>query len=118
VRSVNNGYLGKETYSRQPNLNLLFLFSSVEDPGSMPLWPLDPGYEIQNRFFLDHGSRIPNPYLLKLNDNFLGRKFFNSLYTGPKFFLHMFENKIIYNFVIFVATTKKGRTTKFFHPSL
>jgi len=33
------------------------------------------------------------------------------------FFLHQFKNKIIFNFVIFLATIK-GRTTNFFHPSL
>jgi hypothetical protein len=32
-----------------------------------------------------------------------------------KKFLYLFKNKIIYNFMIFVAT-KHGRTTKFFPP--
>ncbi len=32
------------------------------------------------------------------------------------FFLYLFKNKLIFNFVIFVAT-KKGRTTKFSPPS-
>ncbi len=35
--------------------------------------------------------------------------------TGPVFFLQHFKNKIIYNFVKFVAT-KKGLTTNFFSP--
>ncbi len=48
---------------------------------------------------------------------FWGRKFYNSLWIGPNFFLQLLKINIIYNFVIFVAT-KKGRTTNFFHPSL
>jgi hypothetical protein len=50
------------------------------------------------------------------NDNFLGKKFYNSLSIGQKKCYHHFKNKIILNFVIFMAT-KKGRTT-FFYPSL
>jgi hypothetical protein len=49
----------------------------------------------------DLGSRIPN---LEFN---------NSLKIGPNFFLLHFKNKIIYNFVKFVAK-KKGLTKKFF----
>jgi hypothetical protein len=60
------------------------------------------------------GSRIPTPYFVELSDKFLGKKFYNSLKTGPN--LHL-KNKIIYNFVKFVAK-KKGLTTSFFHPSL
>jgi hypothetical protein len=41
----------------------------------------------------------------------------NSLKTGPDFFLQHLKNKIIFNFVKFVAT-KQGLTTNFFHPSL
>jgi hypothetical protein len=37
------------------------------------------------------------------------------LKIGPNFFLQHFKNKIIYNFVKFVAT-KKGMTTNFFSP--
>jgi hypothetical protein len=44
--------------------------------------------------------------------NFLGKKFYNSLKI-----LQHFKNKIIYNFVKFMAT-KKGMKTNFFHPSL
>jgi hypothetical protein len=69
---------------------------------------LTPGPEIR-----DHGSRIPNPYFLELSDKFLGKKFYNSLKTGPNFFLRHFKNKIILNFVKFVAT-KKGMTTNVF----
>jgi hypothetical protein len=45
----------------------------------------------------------------------LGKKFYNSLKTGPNFFLRHFKNKIIFNFVKLVAT-KKGMTTNFFSP--
>jgi hypothetical protein len=62
-------------------------------------------------------SRIPTPYFLELSDKFLGKKFKNSLKTGPIFFLQHLKNKIIFNFVKFVAT-KKGFRTNFFHPSL
>jgi hypothetical protein len=61
----------------------------LSDPG--------PGSRIQNRFF--SGSQ---PY--------------TSLKTDPNIFLQHLKNKIILNFVKFVAT-KKGLTTNFF-PSL
>jgi hypothetical protein len=50
-----------------------------------------------------------------LSDNFLGKKFYNSLKFVPNFFLQQFKNKIILNFVKFVAT-KKGMKTNFFSP--
>ncbi len=71
----------------------------------------DPGSGIG--FFPDPGSRIPTPYFLELSDKFLGKKFYNSLKTGPNFFLQHLKNNIIFNFVKFVAT-KKGLTTNFF----
>jgi hypothetical protein len=71
---------------------------------SVPFWPRDPEWV----FFRipDLGSRIPNPYFLELSDNFLGKKFYNSLKIGPNFFLQHFKNKLIYNFVKFVVTNK------------
>jgi hypothetical protein len=42
---------------------------------------------------------------------------YNSLKIGPNFFLQHFKNKIIYNFVKFVATKKVWQQI-FFHPSL
>jgi hypothetical protein len=79
------------------------------DPGSGAF--LTPGSRIQNRFFPDPGSqipdlgsRIPRPNFLELFDNFFGKKFYNSLKIGPNFFLQPFKTKIIYNFVKFVAT--------------
>ncbi len=61
------------------------------------------------------GSRIPIPYFLELSDKYLGKKFFNFLKIGSNFFLWHLKNKIILNFVKFVAT-KKGLTTIFFSP--
>ncbi len=79
----------------------------------VPFWPWT---RIRNRFFC--GSRIPTPYFLELSDKFLGKKFYNSLKTGPNCFIQHLNNKIVYNFVKFAAT-KKGLTTNFFfHPSL
>ncbi len=45
----------------------------------------------------DPGSRIPNPYFLQLGDKFFGKKFYNSLKTGPNFFLQHFKNKLIFS---------------------
>jgi hypothetical protein len=47
----------------------------------------------------------------------LGKKFYNSLKFGPNFYLQQFKNKIVLNFVKFVAT-KKGMamTTNYFSP--
>ncbi len=77
----------------------------IRDP--VPFWPWNQ----------DPGSRIAKPYFWKLSDNFLGKKCYNSLKIGSNFFLQHFKNKIIFNFVKFVAT-KIGMTTIFFHPSL
>jgi hypothetical protein len=62
-------------------------------------------------------SWISNPYFWELGDKFLGKKFYNSMKTGPNFFLLHFKNKIIFNFVKFVAT-KKDMAKFIFHPSL
>ncbi len=53
----------------------------IRDP--VPFWPLD----------LDLGSRIPNPYFWELSDNFFGKKFCNSLKTGPNFFCNISKIK-------------------------
>jgi hypothetical protein len=74
-----------------------------------------PGSGIWNRFFPDLGSQIPNPYFSELSDNFLGKNFNNSLKIGPIFFSSAFQNKIILNFVKFVAT-KKYNDLFFFTP--
>ncbi len=87
------------------------------DPGSGAFLTPGPGSGIRNRFFPDLGSRIPTPYFLELSDKFLGKKFCNSLKTGPNFFLQHLQKKIIYNFVKFVVT-KKGLTINFFFTPL
>jgi hypothetical protein len=58
------------------------------DPGSCAFLTPGPGSGIRNRFFPDPRSRIPTPYFLEISDKFLGKKFYNSLKTGPNFFLH------------------------------
>ncbi len=63
----------------------------IRDP--VPFWPLDPGSEIGFFRIPDLGSRIPNPYFWELRDNFLGKKFYNSLKIGPNIFLQHFKNK-------------------------
>jgi hypothetical protein len=69
------------------------------DPGSGAF--LTPGSGIRNRFFPDPGSQI---HTFESCENFLGKKFYNSLKIGPNFFLQHFKTKIMYNFVKFVAT--------------
>jgi hypothetical protein len=58
---------------------------------------------------------VLNPYILELNDKFLGKKLNNLLKTGPNFFFSISTIRIL-NFVKFVDS-KKGVTTNFF-PSL
>ena len=87
----------------------MFLRSVADpDPGSGAFLTLGPGKAFS-------GSRIPTPYFVELSDKFLGKKFYNSLKTDPNFFLQLFKNKIIFNFVKFVAT-KKDMTKIFFTP--
>ncbi len=81
------------------------------DPGSDAFLTLGPGSGIRNRYL--SGSRIPNPYFGEVSDILLGKKFYNSLKTYPNFFSSTFQNKIIFNFVKFVAT-KKDMKTNFF----
>ncbi len=66
-------------------------------------------------FIPDPGSQVPNPYFLELSDKFLGKMFYNSLKTGPNFFLQPFKILNHFKLVKFVAT-KKGMTTNFFAP--
>ncbi len=65
---------------------------------------LTPGSGIGFFRILDLGSPIPNPYFWELTGNFLGKKCYNSLKIGQKFFLQHFKTKIIFKFVKFVAT--------------
>ncbi len=65
----------------------------IRDP--VPFWPLDRGSGLGFFRIPDLGSRIPSPYFWELGDNFLGKKFYNSLKIGPNFFLQHFKNKIV-----------------------
>ncbi len=89
---------GKPIYTKFSRIKKTIPISSVADPAGP-----------------DPGSRIPNPYFLELSDKCLVKKSYNSLKIGPHFFLQHFKNKIIFNFVKFVAT-KKGMRTNFFSP--
>ncbi len=86
--------------------------SGIREPGSGAFLTLDldPGSGIG--FFPDLGSRfrIPTPYFLELSDKFLGKKFYNSLKTGPSFF----HFSILWNLWL----QKKVWQQIFFHPSL
>jgi hypothetical protein len=93
--------------------------SSVNDPdpgsdGFFDPWIRDPKWVFS-------GSRISDPgnqtHIRELSDNFLGKKFYNSLKIGPNFFLQHFKNKIIYNFMKLMAT-KRYYNNKNFHPFL
>jgi hypothetical protein len=81
----------------------------------VPFWPLDPGSGIGFFRIPDLGSRIPNPYVWELSDNFLGKKLYYSLKIDPNFFLQLFKTKIMFNFVKFVAKLK-AITKKNFSP--
>jgi hypothetical protein len=83
------------------------------DPGSGAFLTLDPDPGSGIGF---SGSWIPTPYFLELSDKFLGKKFNNSLKTSPNFFLRHLKNKIIFNFVKFVATKKRFDNKFFFTP--
>jgi hypothetical protein len=90
---------------------LLFkgIFKADPDPGSGAILTPGPGIRDPEQVFSgsripDLGSRMPNPYFWDLGDNFLGKKFYNSLKIGPNFFLQHFKTKIMFKFVKFVAT--------------
>jgi hypothetical protein len=85
----------------------------IRDP--VPFWPLDPGSGIGFFRIPDLGSRIPNSYFWELSDNFLGKKYYNSLKIDPNFFLQHFKSKII-QFCEIYGSKKKGMTTNFFSP--
>ncbi len=84
----------------------------------VPFLPLDPpGSEIGFSKSRVLDSESQTHIFESLVTNFWVKKFYNSLKIVPNFFLQHFKNKIIYNFVTFIAT-KKGMTTNFFRPSL
>jgi hypothetical protein len=88
----------------QLKINFLFRWPVLRIRDLVPFWPLDPGSGIGFFRIPDLGSRIPNAYFWKLIDNFLGKKFYNSLKICPNFFLQHIKTKIMCNFVKFVAT--------------
>ncbi len=79
-------------------------YSQCCGSGSVAFLTMDPDLGSGIGFFPDLGSRIRTPYFLELSDKFLGKKFYNSLKTGPNFFLRHLKSKIILNFVKFMAT--------------
>ncbi len=64
----------------------------------------DPDPESGIGFF-----RILNPYFWELGNHFSGKKYYNYWWIGLNFFSYLLKNKIIYNFVIFVAAKKVGQ---------
>ncbi len=87
----------------------------IRDP--VPFWPLDPGSGIGFFRILYTESQA---HIFESLVTIYWVNFYNSFKIGPKlFFLQNVKNKIIFNFVEFMAT-KKGMTTKFFFapPSL
>jgi hypothetical protein len=66
---------------------------------------LTPGSRIRNRFVPDPGPQVPTIFWVKST---------NSLGELARIFFYLFKNKIIFNFVIFVATKKVGK--KHFSP--
>ncbi len=90
--------------SRAWSVRQAVLRSRIRD--QVPFWSWTRN---RNRFFFlfpDPGSWIQSPYFWELSDNFLCKKFYNSLKIGPNFFLQHFKNKKMFNYVKFVATIK------------
>ncbi len=92
---------------RVPYLPGILFFQLCCGTGSGIRCLFDPG--IWNCFFLDPWSRW------KLSDNFRGKISIILWKLAQMFFFSIFKNKIIFNFVNFMAT-KKGVTTNFFPP--
>jgi len=71
------------------------------DPGSVVF--LTPGPGIRNRFFPDPGFQT---HIFESLVTIFGVKSSSSLKIGPHVFLQHFKNKIIFNFMKFMATKK------------
>ena len=95
------------------NFTKLFVNYFSFEVAKKKIW--DPGSGIGCLLTPGSGIRIPNSYFWELVDNFLRKKFHDSLKFGPNFFLEQFKNKIINNCVKFVSA-KKGLTNFFFTP--
>jgi hypothetical protein len=67
---------------------------------------------IRNRFFPDPGSQVL--IFLELSDNFLSKKFCDSLKIFPNFFPPHFKTKVNCNFVKFVAPPSTQRLCQSF----
>ncbi len=97
-------------------------FTSVADPDPGSGAFLTPGSGIDCFRISDPGSRIPDPWslththILQSLVTFLGKNATQFYVNWPRLFIYQFNNKIIFNFVIFVATKKVGQ--KLFPPSL
>jgi hypothetical protein len=114
-QNANDYHTLYQTQKKLPDKKNIHYYS-VADPDSGSVAFLTPGPGIQNGYFPDPGSRIPT-HIFESLVKILGKKFYNSLITSTDSFLQHFKNKIIFNFVKFVAT-KKGMTTIFFTPHL
>ncbi len=104
--------LVSSTLLDHPATNIPVLRIRIRD--QVPFWPLgpDPGSGIGFS-----GSRIPNPYFWELSDNFGVKSSIILWKLAQIFFLQHFKNKIIFNFVKFVAAKKIWQQI-FFHTSL
>ncbi len=109
--------INKAPYRQRTAVTYTGTESSVADPDPGSSVFFISGSGMRKRFFPDPWSGIPNPYFWELSDNFLGKKFFNSLKIGQNFSLQHFKNKIILNFVKFMFTKKVWQLI-FFHSSL
>ena len=96
-KDLNHTIFSSFTYVRFLYTVLAVLRIRTQNPGSGAFLTLDtdPGSGIG--FFSGSrisypGSRIRTPYFLELSDKFLGKKFYNSLKTGPNFFLQHLKN--------------------------
>ncbi len=78
------------------------------DPGSDAFLTLDPDPGSGIGFFPDPGTRILTPYFLELSDKFSGKKFYNSLKTGPNFFVQHLKNQCFGSVLIFSGSGSRG----------
>ena len=93
-----NTYLCSHKFHKIVNyVSFEVLKKQIWDPGSGIGCLLSPGSGIGLFRIPGLRSRIPNSYFCELIDNFLRKKFHNSLKFGPIFFLEQFNNKIVFH---------------------